>query len=262
MCIFTGRVEIVSKTRIFVGDIEDNKHCCVYSMSAEINTPLAMVLPVPNAEKSLDALEFVNLEEYPKFFDDLENCFEKPRTRGMSKGLGDMACAAGYLAVHDVGKYVASFVPMVSLFGRLDPMFRLPYGVISALKGYKDFGYAVFQLKDQAGKISDFHPMAFKYIPKNQNELFFPTVHVHDGKGYFEQEDYDHTLYAQPETFVDRTHWIVSDYLPSEKVNIEKVKGLVNPGRKVLKTGINGHKPNMDYFHDRDSIYPKVKSPV
>lgn len=261
MCIFTGRVKTVSKTRIFVGDIEDNKQCCVYSMSAEINSPLAMVLPVPVAKKSLDAIEFVNLEEYSKFFDDLENCFEKPRTRGIAKGFSG-GVAGGYLVVHDVGKYVASFVPMASLFGRLDPVFRLPEGVISALKGYADFGYAVFQLKDQAGKISDFHPMAFKYTPKNQNELFFPTVHVHDGSHYLEKEDYDHTLYAQPETFIDRTHWIVSDYLPSEKVNIEKAKGLINPSRKVLKTGVNGNKPNMDYIHYKNSVDVGTRSPV
>ena len=80
-------------------------------------------------------------------------------------------------------------------FDRLDKQFRLPQSVWKDLPRYADFGFAVFKLK---AKHEAFHPMAFEFPTRLKSELFFPTLHVHDGKAH-EKADFDHSLYCQVE---------------------------------------------------------------
>jgi len=262
MCIFTGSVKNVSTTKIFVADVDDGQHGCVYSMKAGIKTPVAMVLPVPVKDQKQEAITFINLEKYPKFFKDLEDCWEQY--------LGDMmvGCAGGTrsrsLKVHDVGQYIASFVPSVAYFAKLHAKFRLSTKLISKFTGYQKFGYAVFQLKDSANE-SDFHPMAFRYTPAQQKQLFFPTVHVHDGETYHKEEHFDHVLYAQPETYADRNYWEKNYFVPEQSVKIELTHGLVHPTRPMFKTSLFGEKKNNDYIltpEYRLNPNPQTLSPV
>jgi hypothetical protein len=156
-------------------------------------------------------------------------------------------CAAGgSLKVHDVGQYVASFVPSLAYFAKLDPRFRLSLETARSFSAYRGFGYAVFQLKESANE-SDFHPMAFRYTPADSKTLFFPTVHIHDGGSYRDRAEYSHYLYAQPEIAADRNWWSKSDLLPSKQL-VEKSNGLVHPDRHLYKALVFGIHPNHDYI--------------
>ncbi len=89
--------------------------------------------------------------------------------------------------------YVASFVPSVADFVRLDPRFRLPEVLFDAVPHYADYGFAVFQLAP--GKVT-VHPMALRFPTRDPDRLFFPTVHVHDGR-FHAKAKFDHALYFQ-----------------------------------------------------------------
>jgi hypothetical protein len=78
-------------------------------------------------------------------------------------------------------------------FSRLDEQFRLPVGTWDKLPQYGDYGFAVFKLKKGEHRI---HPMAFLFPRANPKKLFFPTVHIHDGKVH-DQAEFDHALYCQ-----------------------------------------------------------------
>lgn len=261
MCIFTGPVQSVNGTRIFTGELDDGTHGCVYSMKANIRKPVAMVLPIPVADRVEDAIEFVNLEKCKDFFKELENCWEVYLTKSFSRGIG-VASSNRSLKVHDVGQYIASFVPTGLHFKKLDERFRLKPDTIAAFKGYKDFSYVVFQLKESQSE-SDFHPMAFKYKSTNPDELFFPTVHIHDDGDYHAKAHYDHVIYAQPKTQYPqwRGIWKKSDYYPSYKFKeIEKAEGLVHPDRHLFKLSLFSNLPNHDIiFAGTDS---KTRSPI
>lgn len=120
MCCFSGPVHDVSATRIFARHLGGDRQALVYSMNVEVAEELAMVLPLPVAAGAgEDALSFVDLSAYPTFFGDLADAF--PVRRSGSRG-GQMAAvrAMPTLAVHDVGDFVASYVPTPRDFDRLD----------------------------------------------------------------------------------------------------------------------------------------------
>src|SRR6185503_10226486 len=104
--------------------------------------------------------------------------------------------APATLEVRQVGAYEASFVPTPADFGRLDERFRLPAELWLELKHYRDWGFAVFRLRETA--LAEVHPMAFDFPRRHRDRLFFPTLHLHHGR--LEKEaHFDHTLYCQAE---------------------------------------------------------------
>ena len=138
---------------------------------------------------------------------------------------GAIGAMASPLAVQRVGDYDASFVPTLNDFDRLDARFKLPRSVWNQIPLYRDYGFAVFKLRkpalsaprpssasdddlppDEPGnrphrmRIRNIqnhpHPMAFAFETRMLNALFFPTVHIHDGKIH-PREEFDHTLYMQ-----------------------------------------------------------------
>jgi hypothetical protein len=94
-----------------------------------------------------------------------------------------------------VGAFVASFVPTLADFARLDPRFRIPPGTVDSVPGYSDYGFAVFQLGATNGR-SRAHPMAFEFSTRDPERLFFPLLHMHDGQLHPDAA-FDHVLYAQ-----------------------------------------------------------------
>lgn len=101
-----------------------------------------MVLPIPVVPGSAeDAVRFVNLESYKRFFADLDQLFPQHTDLDLMRPLSDEPVAAqAVLEVHDVGAFEASFVPTIPDFARLDPRFRLTDQVWGELGGYDDFG--------------------------------------------------------------------------------------------------------------------------
>ena len=188
MCIFSQPVELVADTHIFAR-IATGTQFVAYEMQLSTLSDNAMILPVPIAQGAgEDALEFISLEDYPDFFDDLEALF--PSVEVGSDDLMTLSePAQTTLAVHRVGSFEASFVPTLAEFDRLDPRFNLSPEAWEAMPGVQDYGFAVFQLV--AGEARHVHPMAFGFPTRTPDRIVFPTVHVHDGEVH-EQADFDH----------------------------------------------------------------------
>jgi hypothetical protein len=157
---------------------------------------LAMILPVPTPKASADdAVRFINLEKYPAFFDDLNAGFPVPQNANR-RPKTDAPKPALSLPVVEVGRFVASFVPAIRDFARLDQQFRLPDGVWEKLPQYREFGFAVFKLKKPEKGEQKVHPMAFEFPRADKRVLFFPTVHIHD-QTVPTMARFDHSLFCQ-----------------------------------------------------------------
>ncbi|MCA9575121.1 MAG: hypothetical protein KC668_06780 [Myxococcales bacterium] len=188
----------VSGTSIYVR-AEGSRQLVVYAMSLASRSDAAMILPLPvrPGTPEDEAHRFVALDGCPDLFDQLELLFAPPmQTLSKGHGLLRAQSARPRIAVTSVGSFEASYVPSVSDFDRLDPRFRLPPDVWSQLPRYQDYGFAVFKLKAGDAKV---HPMALWFDTRDDQRLFFPTVHVHDGRVHA-QADFDHKLYWETAT--------------------------------------------------------------
>lgn len=239
MCMFSLRVQYVRGTRIFAR-LDGGRQVLVYEMRLSTPAEVAMILPLPVARGAGEAaLDFIDLSDYPRFFDDMARCFEV-KTRG------PRAAGAEPLAVRRVGAFEASFVPSTADFGRLDERFRLDEGVWRALPEYTDYGFAVFQLAAGESRV---HPMAFWFPTREPGSLFYPTVHVHDGLVH-ERARFDHILYAQG---LERTRddWRGSMYAAGECMSLGGVTpdqsvGTVLADAPLLKLTLEGVLENRD----------------
>jgi hypothetical protein len=190
--LFAPRLH-VSKTNLFARMVAPGRQALAYGMDLDSAREIAMILPVPVVPNAGDdALKFVSLEQDPRMFDELALLFAPPVTRSKG-GLLRSASIRQTLVVHDVGAFVASYVPSRADFDRLDPRFRMPSVLFDAVPAYADYGFAVFQLKP--GKVT-VHPMAMTFPTRAADQLFFPTVHVHDGR-FHAVAKFDHALYYQ-----------------------------------------------------------------
>jgi len=246
MCCFSGPVEDVSNTKIFARFTQKGEQAVVYQMHYKAKEPLAMILPIPVGSKEEDAVTFVDLSEYERFFDDLHKGFPAPKSRGIALGETKSAPAPkAELKVVEVGNFVASFVPSVDDFERLDKRFRLPKSTWGKLPMYRDYGFAVFQLKSEAESV---HPMAFTFPTRMPDgPLFFPTVHIHDGEVHA-KADFDHTLYLQPKDASQMLPrgWEESPQPAGMFVKIKAAKGLIDADLHCYRRKLNGELKNED----------------
>lgn len=243
MCCFSGKIQSVKNTRIFARMNEDGNQAVVYSMSLKTAQDVAMVLPIPVAkDKGAGAVKFISLQKYKDFFDDMNKGYPvlvAAPAGGYSRSAGMQPQT---IKVESVGAFDASFVPSIVDFARLDPRFVLPAGVWEQLPGYKDFGFAVFKLK--AGE-AEVHPMAFTFASAKKGALFFPTVHIHDGKVH-DRAVFDHTLYCQTGSEHESLHWEESPQLASEFVKTGATQGLVRAGQHVYRKQMSARLKNQD----------------
>ena len=246
MCCFSRPVQSVSATSIFARSGAEGRQFLVYSMTLKAKEELAMVLPLPVKPGSGEkAVSFIDLKDYPDFFADLRKGFPEPLARapGRSRSLGTDPATAK-LEVISVGNFEASFVPTVADFSRLDERFRLPAGAWDKLPAYRDHGFAVFKLKPGESKI---HPMAFSFPRAKPTELFFPTVHIHDGKVH-ERAKFDHVLYCQRGVADQFTllDWEESFRPAGFFMDLKKVQDLLAGGEHCYKRVLTGTLPNKD----------------
>jgi hypothetical protein len=244
--MFSRNVRFVGGTKIFARR-NGARQSLAYAMSVEMDEALAMVLPLPVPPfVREDAIDFVDLKGYPKFFDDLSKAFPMPVPAAFSQSLSRGAPLQRALVVHDVGDFVASFVPKRKDFSRLDPRFRLDDGVFDHLPQYEDWGFAVFQLKPSKNK-QDVHPMAFSF-PMREEGVFFPTVHVHHGKVEPEAQ-FDHSLYCQADGVLGATiGWSRSARPLGAFVDVERARGLVDGDAIGFQTALFGSIANEDVW--------------
>ena len=125
----------------------------------------------------------------------------------------------------------------------LDEQFRLPSGIWDKLPQYKDYGFAVFKLKKGEHKV---HPMAFEFPRADKSKLFFPTVHIHDGKVHA-KADFDHDLYCQG--WDTGARWDESPR-PAEMFmrKLDQAKGVVDGKGHVYRKRMKGTLKNEDVW--------------
>ncbi len=244
MCCFSRPVDTVADTNIFARASKRGGQYLVYSMKYAAGEDLAMILPIPTPKNSPeDSVKFINLEKYEAFFDDMKKGFPEPPP---SRGLGDKkddTPKPKSLVVVEVGSFVASFVPAVKDFDRVDKQFRLPDGVWEKLPLYKDFGFAVFKLKkpkkDSTQKV---HPMAFEFPRAEKELIFFPTVHIHDGTVPAKAK-FDHALFCQGAA---PPNWDESPGHPVSFMKVKETQDIVDPNSHVYRKLMKGEFPNKD----------------
>jgi hypothetical protein len=244
MCCFSKPVKLVADTNIFARSSAKGRQFLVYSMKMDASEELAMILPIPTPkEPKEDAVRFINLEKYPKFFDEMRSGFPEPpaaRAGGLSSG---HAAPKSELKVIEVGSFIASFVPSIKDFSRLDERFRLPTDVWDSLPQYKDWAFAVFQLKKGEHKI---HPMAFEFPRRDPSKMFFPTVHIHDGT-VPKQAKFDHMLFCQLTGGEMVSDWEESPQLADSFMKkIGETKGIVDGMSHVYRKKMYGVLKNQD----------------
>ena len=266
MCIFSKPVLSVTSTNIFGRLLDNGAQYLAYQMKYSSKELNAMILPLPVTTPADEkSLEFISLKEYDSFFNDLNNGFpvEAPLFDGIDSALPSrgMAKQKKKLKVVEVGEFVASFVPSLDDFDRLDDQFVVPRETWALIPAYADYGFAVFQLKSLEGKP---HPMAFKFKSRLENRVFFPTVHIHDGEVH-EEEDFDHTLYLQSASFdsvagdyqdrdvvVPATGFARSKWNAGGFCDAEKSQGLVIADRLVHRKVMKGNLANTDIVANLD----------
>ena len=128
MCIFSRPIISVNNTQLFARVSGKGTQFLVYQMNYESPEKNAMILPIPVRQPVReDSLRFIDLQDYSKFFDDLSNGFPYQRPSfNISCSAPFHAKAGRSLDVYNVGNYIASFVPRLADFSRLDERFRLP----------------------------------------------------------------------------------------------------------------------------------------
>lgn len=255
MCIFSGQVSAVANTKIFASSAGDGRQFLVYRMQYAADDELAMILPLPTPVSVLeDAVRFIDLSEYKQFFDDMAKGFIEPQPRGYQSV--PLPAALPNLKVYEVGSFQASFVPTLQDFSRLDARFRLPAQTWDQIPRYADFGFVVFKLQAGAKNV---HPMAFSFPRRNPGELFFPTVHIHDGN-VEEEAHFDHALYCQtPHRSQD---WLISSDGPFAGTPIAakmfmdcaRAEGMIDPESVIQMKRLHGKYTNDDIIIPDRSI--------
>ena len=256
MCCFSQPVNSVGHTQIFARLSGKGTQYLVYRMRYDSPTKNAMILPVPTPPKAQEGdVNFINLEGYDNFFDDVKKSFPAPRPP-IGRSLVDSIQAAApnaALEVHQVGNFTASFVPHQSDFDRLDPQFVIDASTWAKIPVYENYGFVVFQLDELRGEP---HPMALEFPTRLAEELFFPTVHIHDGQVH-EREEFDHTLYCQHAAYdnvvggytrrIDSTTKFVRSKRKAEAtVDITKTQGIVEGDLLLHRKTMRGTLANQD----------------
>jgi hypothetical protein len=235
----------VSATNIFARMISPGVQGLAYGMDLETRHPVAMVLPLPVAPGSgEDAVTFVDLSKDPQMFSDLSALFTMMQPAAAKGGFSLPSRGPSRLVVHKVGAFVASYVPTRADFSRLDPRFRLPDVLFDAVPHYADHGFAVFQL--EPGKVT-VHPMALRFPTRDPERLFFPTVHVHDGR-FHATAKFDHALYYQ----TLRRSLTGPTFAPLDGDPVgwgtprKSYEGLIEPDHAVIRRTLRGRLANQD----------------
>ena len=249
MCVFTGPMVSVSATCIFAREASPGVQALAYRMTISSAEETAMVLPLPVlVGAGEDAVRFVSLERHPRMFEELDALFPAPLV--VKRGSPDRQAAP--LAVHQVGAFVASYVPVRADFARLDPRFRVADALFDAVPHYADYGFAVFQLRAGEHRI---HPMALTFPTREPGRLFFPTVHLHDGQLH-ERAEFDHKLYYQHPRCTEPGQELGPD--TSSMSSLDRVsggraasyEGLAAAGQPVVRRMLWGSLLNRDTWID------------
>lgn len=235
--LFAPKVH-VSATNIFARIVAPGVQSLAYTMNLATAREVAMILPVPvRPGTGESAVRFIDLEKYPEMFSELDALFEEAHPAGELQLLGRT------LAVHEVGSFIATYVPSKLDFDRVDRRFWLPRVVLDSVPAYSDYGFAVFQLKPGNQTV---HPMAFTFPSRELDRLFIPTVHLHDGRFHHEAE-FDHAIYYQHPRVREVGGRMEQDTV-SHQMPAHHYAGVVDATRPIVKRIVRGTHPNQDIW--------------
>ena len=248
MCCFSGPVSSVTNTRLFARWLPEAKpprQLIAYQMHYRAKREVAMLLPLPVPKNSPeDAVKFLDIHKVPELFERLEKLYAQGKI-SLSPAPESYGGRSNTLEIVKVGSFEASFVPGQADFSRLDARFRIQDTVWKKLPQYEDWGFAVFKLRKDATTV---HPIGFSFPNVQPRQgLFFPTVHIHDGKVHSEEE-FNHTLYCQtPSGYHGPKGWEESEKLPASLGKLEDA-GLLDRTGHVYRRSLSGILPNQDTY--------------
>jgi hypothetical protein len=108
---------------------------------------------------------------------------------------------------------------------------------------------AAGQMNEAGRRGSTVHPMAFSFPRRHPSVIYFPTLHIHDGKIH-EQAEFDHILYCQAGGLDDGDleGWEVSTRIAKEVMNkiAYKKYDIIDPYLRVARREIIGIRENAD----------------
>jgi len=200
MCIFSGKVDKVSDTKILVYETSDGKQVTFYENSVEPNKKVnsnAMILPCPY--NGSDEIKLYNLEQYSNFFNDCSECF--PKVLSADEDGGDLSFNRGAsrsLEIVEVGGYKVSIAKNLDDVLKVDKsVFILPDNIAKILSKHYSKGFAFIICVFASKKIKS-HPIAYEHSMLKNSELFVPTKHAHGGEKEAEQAkaNFGHVIYS------------------------------------------------------------------
>lgn len=236
----------VRNTQIFAR-VDGDHELLAYAMNLRARSELAMILPLPVRPGSDEAdVQFIDLSAAPDLFDLLHEAFMPPLMPQAKRGgfsLDLPSRSRPPLQIKQVGAFEASFVPTVNDFDRLDPRFRLPTAVWAELP-VADHGFAVFKLRETDGD-AKVHPMALRFPTRDPARIFFPTIHIHDGKVH-RHAHFDHSLYYQrSDATVDAAH--DRPFFPELVVRAAgRTDNLIHRDLPLARATLSGRRANAD----------------
>jgi Putative zinc finger in N-recognin (UBR box) len=278
MCIFSGPVESVSKTKILVAPISKETQLTVYANQVHLNdnNPAAMILPFPNPTGRSDGVAMVDMTEFKDgFFKLVDRAFPEEFSWQNSdlESVGARGYSTKSLQVFDCGSYQYSVSPTYGDLDRIQSnVFHLDPSVHALLGTHygSGYGFLVCILK----KSGSYSPIAYT-SPIINGKLFVPTRHEHGSSHRHQRpwlghsmrepiyatvnagelaDDWDHDLYVLggiertlPALGMSRPALAAAniiDFFPSHHV-ITKMIGYISK-EHFLKWTIKGARKNCD----------------
>lgn len=236
MCIFSGDVENVKNTKIFVAPCaRRTTQLTVYSNRVNLKNEAFMVLPFPGK-----FVKFVDLTERKDFFEDLEISFPKSKSRSYSFEP----------KLEQVGSYQAvamsDFKELSLISHKLN--INLHPEVLSFLEKHYSFGFGFVVFRLMKDKETQYHPFAYMHTT-DTGKMFIPTIHYHSRTDKQVTADWDHKIYLLNRQLNTGVVQIQNFKVPvSENVfDFRSLPGDLELPQYLTKYEIRGNSfPNMD----------------
>nr|QYA18352.1 UBR-type zinc finger domain protein [Clandestinovirus] len=184
MCIISGQVNSVAKTKILVAPINKDTQVTVYSNQVSLmnnGKTIAMILPFPNPKRETGNVKMIDMTAYEdgEFFKSINKAF--PIAKGVLQGARGMSftnsLSSDSLEVLDCGSYRYSIAPTFADIQRArKDVFYMDENVNKVLAEHysNNYGFLICILK----KSGSYSPIAYT-SPMEHGKMFIPTRHEH-----------------------------------------------------------------------------------
>lgn len=228
MALFSHPLVRVNYVRHFAR-YDDQWQYLVSLLSYESPVDTAWLIPLPvSADQRTTAVEFLDLEDSPDFFDRLGRLFPES-VADTPSGQDPVAC---------VGTYLPTFGELESLAEEHRPAPE----VMENLSPYQEYGVVLVPLP--AGEHTTL-PLALKFHPALADTLSFPNRQL-IGESYDTQCDFNQLLYSQFDYVSELDGWDKSPELASAHFETPPACGIIEPGLTCFRFALTGRRDNGD----------------